>query len=230
MIGGSFGRLLDRAHERWRDPILTVLTALLLVAMFVLAPLHSAGMIEARPFNAASVFLMTIGLLVVSRSVLPVIPVVAATGLIGTVLVMDARGGHVVLSILCEATAWLLVSLAIIGATARAVFASGKVSYHRVVGAILLYLSTGMTFVALYTFIGVLEPASFTGLSVGDHKAMPSDLVYFSFVTLTTVGYGDISPVHPLARSLCNIESIMGMLYPPTLLARVVTLELESRH
>ncbi|HUB63281.1 MAG TPA: potassium channel family protein, partial [Methylocella sp.] len=47
---------------------------------------------------------------------------------------------------------------------------------------------------------------------------------------LTTVGYGDITPVHPIARSLCNLEAIIGQLYPATLLARLVTLELEDRH
>jgi hypothetical protein len=50
----------------------------------------------------------------------------------------------------------------------------------------------------------------------------PSNLIYFSFVTLTTTGYGDIFPVHPIARSLCNLESIFGQLYPATLIARLV--------
>jgi hypothetical protein len=49
-----------------------------------------------------------------------------------------------------------------------------------------------------------------------------------SFVTLTSTGYGDIVPVHPLARSVCNIESVIGQLYPATLLARLVTLELSG--
>jgi hypothetical protein len=49
------------------------------------------------------------------------------------------------------------------------------------------------------------------------------------FVTLTTTGYGDIVPIHPYARSLANIEAVIGQLYPATLLARLVTLELKSR-
>jgi hypothetical protein len=54
-------------------------------------------------------------------------------------------------------------------------------------------------------------------------------LFYFSIVTLTSTGYGDIFPVHPVARSLCNLETILGELYPATLLARLVTLEMETR-
>lgn len=59
---------------------------------------------------------------------------------------------------------------------------------------------------------------------------LPSNLIYLSFVTLTSVGYGDIVPVHPVARSLTNIETIIGQLYPATLMARLVTLEVKWRH
>jgi hypothetical protein len=62
-----------------------------------------------------------------------------------------------------------------------------------------------------------------------DSPTLASSLVYFSFVTLTSTGYGDIVPVHPIARSLCNMETIIGQLYPATLLARLVTLELAHR-
>ena len=52
----------------------------------------------------------------------------------------------------------------------------------------------------------------------------PAKQAFFSFVTLTSTGYGDIVPIHPFARSLCNIEGIIGQLYPATLLARLVSL------
>lgn len=61
-----------------------------------------------------------------------------------------------------------------------------------------------------------------------DDQSLASALFNMSFVTLTLAGYGDIVPVHPLARSLCNIEIVIGQLYPATLLARLVTLELSG--
>jgi len=64
--------------------------------------------------------------------------------------------------------------------------------------------------------------------SFDDDQSLASALFYMSFVTLTPTGYGDIVPVHTLARSLCNIESAIGQLYPATLLARLVTLEMTS--
>ena len=62
-----------------------------------------------------------------------------------------------------------------------------------------------------------------------DTPALAGNLIYFSFVTLTSTGYGDIIPVHPIARSLCNVETIIGQLDPATLLARLVTLESAHR-
>jgi hypothetical protein len=99
------------------------------------------------------------------------------------------------------------------------------VTFHRIIGAVLLYLVIGFTFVALYCFVALLEPNAFAGMKpLADNLAVASNFGYFSFVTLTSVGYGDIVPVHPFARGLANIEAIIGQLYPATLLARLVTL------
>jgi hypothetical protein len=67
------------------------------------------------------------------------------------------------------------------------------------------------------------------GPRVSRNPALASNLIYFSFVTLTTTGYGDVFPLHPIARSLCNLEAVIGRLYPATLLARLVTLEMAHR-
>jgi hypothetical protein len=96
-------------------------------------------------------------------------------------------------------------------------------------GAVLLYLIIGATFVALYTFLGLSIPNAFSGVPMDDSPALPSNFIYFSFVTLTSTGYGEIVPVHPFARSLCNVEGIIGQLYPATLLARLVSLEIARR-
>jgi len=99
-----------------------------------------------------------------------------------------------------------------------------------VIGAILLYLTISVIFVSAYCFVDLLVPQAFTGLGeLRDNLAVAGNLIYFSFVTMTSVGYGDIVPVHPYARSLANIEAIIGQLYPATLLARLVTLEIENR-
>ena len=54
-------------------------------------------------------------------------------------------------------------------------------------------------------------------------------LAYFSYVTLTTVGYGDITPVHPTARMLAIGEALVGQLYPAVLIGRLVSLQISAR-
>ena len=104
----------------------------------------------------------------------------------------------------------------------------GNRASARIMGAILLYLTIGVTFVALYTFLGLLVPDAFSGISLKDTPTLGSTMIFFSFGTLTTAGAGDLAPLHPLARSLTNIEAMIGQLYPATLLARIVTLEIEG--
>jgi Ion channel len=126
-----------------------------------------------------------------------------------------------VVDIYLDAIAWSITSIALGCVVARAVFAAGRVSYHRVIGAVLLYLDVGIIFVALFSFVALLVPNAFNGLPpLQDNLGVASNLIYFSFATLTTVGYGDIVPLHPVARGLANVEAIIGQLYPATLLAR----------
>ena len=99
-------------------------------------------------------------------------------------------------------------------------------SPDRVAGAVLIYLMIGLIFVALYALAGLSLPNAFTGLASGDRPALLTDLIYFSFVTLTSVGYGDILPVHPVVRGIANLEATTGQLFPATLLARLVSLEI----
>ena len=57
----------------------------------------------------------------------------------------------------------------------------------------------------------------------------PTYFTYFSFVTLTTVGYGDTVPVDPIARSLATLEATLGQLFPAIILARLVSIEVAER-
>ena len=227
MIPKAWAPLLDRLHDEWRDRILTCLTLLVVVHLFVVAPLESHAL-HIQPVGAVFVVLLSIGLLILSRSLVPVLAILAVVGLLAVAVVLRIRGGHVALDISLQATAWLLIALVIMWVVARAVYEPGRITYHRILGAIVLYLTIGLLFVALSTLVGAVTSNAFNGLSVAPRGSLPSDLVYVSFITLTTVGYGEIVPVHPIARSLANVEAIIGQLYPATLLARLVSLGQES--
>jgi hypothetical protein len=216
-----------RFQTRWRDPLLTTLTIMLGIMLFVLAPLHAAGVVKSENFGLALILICTAALFVVSGSPLTIVAVLVAVGFAAVAAVLRLR--HSPLDLYFDATAWAILGVSVGWAVARAVFGPGDVNYHRVMGAILLYLTIGATFVALYTFVGLSVPGAFSGIPMDDSPALPSNFIYFSFVTLTSTGYGEIVPVHPFARSLCNIEGIIGQLYPATLLARLVSLAVANR-
>jgi ion channel len=215
-------------RERWSDPLLTLLTGLLVVMLFVIAPLQALGVFVFQAFELVLAIILVVGVFVMtgSRTALAAMMVSLLMAVVAAISRLKASS---ILDINLFAGAWLIMGITLACVVAPAAFGSGRVTYHHIMGAILLYLTIAITFVALFTFIGSLAPKAFSGLSLEDSPALASNLIYFSFVTLTTTGYGDIYPVHPVARSLCNLESIFGQLYPATLLARLVTLELAHR-
>ena len=217
-------------QERYSDPLLTALTVMLTILLFVVGPMQAMGIAAAHDFGIAFGLVLVVAVFVVSGSTIALAAVLVAVGCIAAATI--ARLNHPSeTDILLDATAWLIAGVTLIVVVARAVFAPGQINFHRVIGAVLLYLSIGLVFVALFCFVAVFEPKAFTGIGpLRDNLSVASNLIYFSFVTLTSVGYGDITPLHPYARGLSNVEAIIGQLYPATLLARLVTLELEDRH
>jgi hypothetical protein len=215
-------------HPTNRDWLLTLLTAVLTLMIFVFAPLQAAGVFLFQTFAIAGLLVIIGGALVISGNRI-------ALGLMSVAFVANFAVFFFRLfypwpyNLHLLAGAWLIIAVTLGLVVAQAVFASGRITYHRIVGAILLYLLIAVTFATLFAFIGLSIPDAFKGIAFEDDSALASSLFYLSFVTLTSTGYGDIVPMHPLARSLCNIESIVGQLYPATILARLVTLELEMR-
>ena len=104
---------------------------------------------------------------------------------------------------------------------------SGKVTSNKIVGSICIYLLIGVIWGALYNILVYFEPQAFHGLSL-EHAAN-GGFLYFSFVTLTTLGYGDISPAIPLTRSLAYMEAIVGQFYLTILVASLVASYLNQR-
>jgi hypothetical protein len=212
-------------RKRWNDPLLTALTVLLVVMMFVIGPLQASGILVFEAFELVLALVLVAGVFVMSGNrtafaAMLVSLLMATAGAVSRVRAPSA------LDINLFAGAWLIMGVTLGWVVSREVFAPGRVTHHRVMGAVLLYLTIAITFAALFAFVGSLVPKAFSGLSLEDSPALASNLIYYSFATLTTTGYGDVFPVHPIARSLCNLESIFGQLYPATLLARLVTLEL----
>jgi hypothetical protein len=209
------------------DWVLTVLTGVLILIIFVFAPLQAVGISAFHAF-AIGLLLAIIGsMVIISDS--PTALVLMSIALVGNIAVFFLRLYHpVTFHLHILAGAWLIIASTLGVVVTRAVFRQGHVTYHRIVGAILLYLLIAVAFATLFAFVGLSIDGAIKGITFDDDRSLASALFYMSFVTLTSTGYGDIVPVQPFARSICNIESVIGQLYPATLLARLVTLELRG--
>jgi hypothetical protein len=113
------------------------------------------------------------------------------------------------------------------------VFGRGPKTGHRVQGAVAVYLMQGVMWASLYQLVEALLPGSFQLAESSDGsplsmEAQDSVFIYFSFVTLTTLGYGDVLAVDPLARSLAMMEALTGQLFPAVLIARIVALQVSE--
>ena len=113
----------------------------------------------------------------------------------------------------------------------KAVLKSGKVTGDKIAGAICGYLLLGLTWAMLYALIELYEPEAFGGAIEPLLPAAAGSLreyvfVYYSFVTLTTLGYGEVVPVSSFARTAAWIEAVVGQLYIAILVARLVALQI----
>jgi len=99
---------------------------------------------------------------------------------------------------------------------------SGKVDGNTIVGSICIYTLLAVIWAFAYLIVEMLSPGSFTGLESGLWQENLEGLVYYSFVTLTTLGYGDITPAQPLARFMAYMEAITGIFYTTVLVASLI--------
>jgi voltage-gated potassium channel len=103
----------------------------------------------------------------------------------------------------------------------QVVLGPGDVTLNRLVGALCLYLLLGVLWAVLFGMVELVEPSAFDyGAGVSDD--LLEHFMYYSFVTLTTLGYGDVTPIHPVARTLAYLEAVVGQLYVAVLVASLV--------
>lgn len=109
----------------------------------------------------------------------------------------------------------------------RYVFETHKVSMDMMYAGVCIYLLLGMIWTMIYTLLEIHAPGSFKlGLEQPTVAVLQSQLNYFSYVTLATLGYGDIVPLSPMAQSLASLEAIVGQFYLAFVVARLVALQI----
>ncbi len=104
----------------------------------------------------------------------------------------------------------------------KQVLFTGAVDANRIVGAICIYLLMGLIWALMYLFLAQSIPGAFNGVEQLVWYENFANVAYYSFVTLTTLGYGDISPVAPIARFLVYMEAVVGVFYMAILVASLI--------
>jgi hypothetical protein len=216
-------------QERIRDPSLTVLLILELCAVFLAAPMAARGLPIARTIGETLVLAVVVIVVMLSHRRGAI--VVILLGLAATVasLWLGTQWSPVVESVLRRGGGILTFS-ALTWVVSHAVYAPGRITLRRLQGAAVVYLNLATIFASAFSLIWEMSPGAFANLppATGGPGELAT-MLYFSFTTLTTTGYGDIVAVDPFARSLANLESVIGQFYLAITVARLVTLELEDR-
>ena len=117
---------------------------------------------------------------------------------------------------------WLALILYILAPMVRRALRPGPVDSERIFAALDTYLLAGLAFGMGHWLMDQVWPGSFGGAAA--HGLSRNDAMYFSYVTLATLGYGDVVPVSPPARGFAVLEAVGGQLYIAVLIARLVSL------
>ena len=209
-----------RWQGRAQEPGLSALLLLELLAIFVVRPLSELGVFSFRVSNVAVSLVLVAGCTVVSRHRFALAAIVAS--IIAGWVAIYLREASPSVETVCANFAAILVFLVVLtSVVGHAVFAPGRVTFHRVQGAVVIYLHLALIFAVLYLIVALFAPNAFKPPINAIEHLGTAQSIYFSFVALTSTGYGDIVPLRPFARSLANLEGLVGQLFPATLIARL---------
>jgi hypothetical protein len=223
--------VIRRFTRFWsEDRSLTAFLILLIVEIFIIAPINHTGIGIGLVNNVLFSLLLLVGLLTMTRqkalqAVLAMFVALAVATrwarLVFGVTGLEILDGFITLA--CVA-GFLVIVL-------WQVFREGPVTVHRIQGAVAAYLLLSVFFAIAYSLVEFLSPDAFQMSAAGPHSPDQHGRMfyYFSVITLTTTGYGDITAVNPFARTLVMMETLIGQLYPAILIARLVSLHAEAK-
>lgn len=181
--------------------------------------------------NVSAAAVLTAGsyTLIRQRSLFVIALVLCAISIFATWrLLLHPRHATIIFAHACVTVMLAFFSVTILGYVLR----EGRVTMDRIFAAICVYMMMGYAWTFGYALLEEIQPGSFSAgasTSVATFFDRVLELRYLSFMTLTTVGYGDVVPRLPLARTLCMLEAVVGQIYLTVLVARLVGLHIVHR-
>ena len=107
---------------------------------------------------------------------------------------------------------------------------TGEITANKIVGAICIYILLGLVFAIAFLLVEHFSPGSLQGLESSVWQENLETVIYYSMVTLTTVGYGDITPAAPITMFLAYMEAVIGIMYTTVLIASLIGMRFSSFH
>jgi hypothetical protein len=111
---------------------------------------------------------------------------------------------------------------------AKQVLFVGKIDANKIIGSLTLYILLGLIWAVIYLILLAMDPNAFSGIEAADWKQIFSRVAYYSFVTLTTLGYGDILPTNHVAEFFVYMEAITGVFYMAIIVSSLISLHLSE--
>lgn len=219
-------------HWLWtEDRGMTFFLGVLVVVIFVVLPLSGLGLVERFLVDIGLSMVLISGAIATHRHVVLtwfIIMLTIAGLVVHWMSAYISSFQHPVL----DAVLIMILFCCFVVVLMLQVFRSGQITLHRILGAVAAYLSIGITWGYAYFAASLRNPdaVQFAHMLTQLHGVPVARYVYFSFVTLTTLGYGDAIPTDPVARSLAVTEALTGQLYPAVLITGLLGLALQSRN
>jgi len=207
---------------------LTLVSISLVILVFVVLPFREAGVPGQILLDFVIVVLMVMAAFAVNRSRAATVFVVGMV-IVTAIVLGEGRLRPTPMKHLLGSAITTLTLLMYVRIVLLVMFRAGSITWSRIQGGVSAYLLIGLAWGSAYEFLEELEPGSFHFVTKArDIDQLSTQLTYFSFSTLTTVGFGDITPLLPFARSLSIAEAIVGQLFPAILVGALVAMAVQS--
>jgi hypothetical protein len=215
------GRFLNRFWNQ--DNGLSGMFVLLALMQFVLIPLfgsYSSFMVILNVFWMLFLLAGIFSLATTNKQALLISIIPLLFIIFSWINVLEATPFILIVELILSISTLLLLIVLVL----KKVFEPGPINAHRIIGSIVIYMLMAQLWTVAYIFFYEHIPGSFQlTLPPFESNSSIANFLYFSYVTISTTGFGEILPLHPLARALVNVEAIFGVLYPIVLIGRLVS-------
>ena len=199
-----------------------------LVLTFTVAPFFEERGVATQLLNIFLVMSLIFSVIVVGRSKVSfMIVLVLSLPMLVSSLHYSLQEEQTFSIVFASTTALFFMYISVM--VLKKIFTTKEVDVNLILGAICVYLLIGVVWALIYSLIAALVPGSFEFVGKTVIPAHIKDFMYYSLVTMTTLGYGDITPLSAPAKSMAAMQALLGQIYIAIIIARLVGLHMQQK-